>query len=469
MTTQQFDIINKYLFHLKQPFDKRTVQFVLRAPRRCGKTFLMTRLIPKAEDEVKIWDFNPVSNKWDIQGTFHVMLGAMTLGKVKGLYLKSLMDFSQLLGLGYRFNQDANYIVTPRGNYIWFVSLRDKRTADLVRGYKFSLLIIDEAQSANDLVLKDFITQDAGPAMTDHGGLTIITGTEPKVPFGFWYDISGGNRGYEVDKLTIENNIFYPLEAREKKIESERLTWGWEKGNEPAWVRREYRGERTWEGGNSVFEYKAEKNHYSDISIPKENRLYVIGVDLGFHDADAFAVLTYSPHSTEVYLIEEYVRDKQDISTCCEKVMELSQKYGNPPVIVDSGSIGRKVMEEMIKRYGINAEAAKKDEKGGWIHTMRTCLHRGDLKIRATSEAVQEMHKTEWDEKQEGWNKEGYHPNLLDAMVYAFREIYYMCAVPEKKEVEKVESDAKELYKKVTRRHTESVFGEEDNSYVSML
>ena len=470
VTTQQHDLINKYILNLKKPFADRTVQFVLRAPRRCGKTFLMTRLIPKAEDECKIWDFNPVTNKWDIPGTFHVMLGAMTLGKVKGLYLKSLMDFSELVGLGYKYNDDAKHIVTPRGNYIWFVSLRDKRTADLVRGYKFSLLVIDEAQSANDVVLKEFITEDAGPAMTDHGGLTIITGTEPKVPFGFWHDISGGGRGYEVDKLTIENNIFYPIEAREKKIESERLTWGWDKGNEPAWVLREYRGIRTWDGGNAVFEYKTSKNHFTEIAIPKEERLYVIGVDLGFHDADAFAVLCYSPHSSEVYLVEEYVRDRQDITSCCEKVMDLSYKYGNPPVIVDSGSIGRKVMEEMIRRYSINAEAAKKDEKSGWIHAMRTCLRRGDLKIRATSEAVQEMAKTEWDEKQEGWNKEGFHPNLLDAMVYAFRDIYNMCAIPKKEEPEEIGTQAGVLYKKVKESHRHEYEGDQDdNEYISML
>lgn len=455
VTTQQYDIITKYLKNLQLPHQKRCVQYVIRAPRRCGKTFLFTRLIPLLEDRHKIWDFNPVTSKWDIPGTIHVMITAMTLGKVKGLYLKSLLDFSKLVGLGYRWNNDLNRIETPRGNFVWFGSLRDKRTADLVRGYKFTILIIDEAQSANDLVLKEFITQDAGPAMTDHGGVIALTGTEPKVPFGFWYDITGGGRGYEIDKLTIENNIFYPLEARERKIEAERLTWGWEKGNEPAWVKREYRGERVWDGCNTVFQYRTDKNHYTEIKIPKEERLYVIGVDLGFHDADAFAVLCYSLHSSEVYLVEEYVRDRQDISSCCDKVLELSEKYGQPPVIVDSGSIGRKVMEEMIQRYSINAEAAKKDEKGGWIQSMRTALNRGDLKIRASSEAVEEMAKTEWDEKQEGWKKDGFHPNLLDAMVYAFRDIFNMCAIPKEKELENPSSRVGVLLERMKERYME--------------
>ena len=469
VTTDQYRIINMHLDNLKKGKGKgRRLHHALKAPRRCGKTALFSRLIPLMEDRHKIWDFNAKTLKWDIPGTLHIMIAAMTKGKAMGLYLKALMDFSKQIGLGYRWNPQLEHIVTPRGNYIWFCSLRDKRTADLARGYKFTMLIIDEAQSANDAVLSQFLREDVGPAMTDHGGVICITGTEARVPHGFWYNISKGkNSGYDFETMDIRNNIFYPLEFREEKIEAERLTWGWEKGNEPAWVRREYRGEAVWDGGTTVFQYDAKKNHYHDIKIPKKDRMYVIGVDLGFHDADAFAVLCYSLHSTEVYLIEEYVREKQDITSCCDKVHELSEKYGQCQVVVDSGSIGRKVMEEMIRRYGINAQAAKKEEKGGWIQSMRTTLNRGDLKIRATSFAVDEMAKTEWDEKCEGWRKDGYHPNLLDAIVYAFREIYNMCAVPEEPVEEDHDTNSQRIYKLMQKRRQQPE--EDESEWVSMI
>lgn len=444
VTCDQWRIINRLLENFKLPPGKKKVHWAIRAPRRTGKTVLFTRLCCIMDDRHKIYDFNPVTCKFDKLAPVHIMIGAMTKGKAKDLYLKPLMDFSRDIGLGYKFNSQQDLITTPRGNCIWFCSLRDKRAATLIRGHKFSILLVDETQGANDEILKKFLTQDAGAALTDYGGVVCLTGTEPEVPFGYWYDASGG-KGYHVEQMFIENNIFYSLENREVFIESERQIWGWEKGNEPAWVKREYRGMRVWDGSNTVFQYDASKNHYTDIEIPEKDRLYVIGVDLGFHDADAFAVLCYSLHSTEVYLIEEYVRQRQDITTCCEKVHELSEKYGHPPVIVDSGSIGRKVMEEMIMRYSINAEPAKKDEKGGWIQSMRTSLRRGDLKIRTTSEAVEEMAKTEWDERQEGWRKDGFHPNLLDAMVYAFRDVYNMCAVPKEKPPEEPTTKLQEI------------------------
>ena len=452
VTSDQWNILNRILDNFKKKADEKILHWAIRAPRRTGKTFMFTRLCSLLDDRHKVWDFNPITCKFDKPGTVHIMIGAMTKGKAKGLYLEPLLEFSREIGLGYKFNSQMDYIVTPRGNYIWFCSLRDKRSAELIRGYKFAVLLVDETQGANDEILKKFITQDAGPAMTDHGGIIMLTGTEPEVPFGFWYDVSGGDAGYHVEIMRIENNIFYPLENREAMIESERKIWKWEKGDEPAWVKREYRGQRVWDGCNTVFQYTASKNHYTDIEIPVKDRLYVIGVDLGFHDADAFAVMCYSLHSTQVYLVEEYVRQRQDITSCCEKVHELSEKYGNPQVIVDSGSIGRKVMEEMITRYSINAEAAKKDEKGGWIQSMRTALRRGDLKIRATSEAVEEMAKTEWDEKQEGWRKDGFHPNLLDAMVYAFRDIYNMCAVPQEPEPDRPLTKIEEIQRQMEDR-----------------
>ena len=452
VTIDQWRIINRLLDNFKKPAGKKILHWAIRAPRRTGKTVLFTRLCSLTDDRHKIWDFNPKTCKFDKPGEVHIMIAAMTKGKAKDLYLKPLMDFSREIGLGYRFNSQLDRIETPRGNCIWFCSLRDKRSAELIRGHKFSILLVDETQGANDEILKKFVRADAGPAMTDYGGIICLTGTEPEVPFGFWHEVSGDEKGYEVEIMKIENNIFYPLANREAMIEEERLIWGWEKGNEPAWVKREYRGERVWDGCNTVFQYEAAKNHYTEVKIPQKDRMYVIGVDLGFHDADAFAVMCYSLHSNEVYLVEEYVRQRQDITTCCEKVHELSEKYDNPPVIVDSGSIGRKVMEEMITRYSISAEAAEKRDKGGWIQSMRTALRRGDLKIRATSEAVEEMAKTEWDEKHEGWRKDGFHPNLLDAMVYAFRDIYNMCSVPEEEPPAEPVTEIQQIQRQIESR-----------------
>ena len=257
--------------------------------------------------------------------------------------------------------------------------------------------------------------------------MTLLLGTLPKVPSGHWYDVIKGNKErIPCHTLDPAKNIFISADKRKAMILDELVNANEKVGEESAWFQREWYGTEIWDGSSLVFNYKTNKNHYLDIDIPESERNYVIGVDLGYNDADAFAVMCYSDTTDQVYLAEEFVRSRQDITSCCEKIRELCDKYDDPFVVVDSGSIGKKVLEEMVNRYGINARPAEKTEKGGWIHITRQALHNGQLKIRQESFAVEEMAKVEFNDTQDNWRKGGFHPDLLDAILYSFRHIYNM-------------------------------------------
>ena len=201
VTTQQHDIITKYLKNLDKEPHLRKYNFAIKAPRRCGKTTLFTRLIPLMEKKIKLLDHDVVTGKQTEQAKMRILIAAMTFKKIKSLYWEPLLHFSKKVGLGYRpYGGEGEDIITPKGTLIHFRSLRDKNTIDLLRGEKFILSLIDEAQSVTDKVFLD-LPAALKAALTDYGGTNIITGTEAKVPFGFWYDISQGNRGYEVDNL----------------------------------------------------------------------------------------------------------------------------------------------------------------------------------------------------------------------------------------------------------------------------
>ena len=74
---------------------------------------------------------------------------------------------------------------------------------------------------------------------------------------------------------------------------------------------------------------------------------------------------------------------------------------------------------------------------------MRDSLHRGDLKIRPSSHAISEMRLTQWNDKQDGFDPKGYHPDLLDALLYSYRYVHNYLKLSKPKPVK--EKTRKEL------------------------
>ena len=455
LTEQQHDIIHQIIDALKviplidnELNPEKLFTMGVTGPRRSGKTSLVARLIPLIEDRISFShiDIADPEGKKLIYKPMNFYLGSMTQEKAISLYWKPIMNYSNSLGLGYKPNTKLGTITTPRGNTIMFKGLRDSVSAAGGLGEYFILVLVDEVQNIREEVLRMFINQVIKPATSDLGGMTMLLGTLPKVPSGYWYDIIKGNKTrIPCHILEPSKNIFISKDKRRAMILDELANAGEKEGQESAWFKREWYGTEIWDDSSLVFNYKTNKNHYLDIDIPEDERNYVIGVDLGFNNCDAFAVMCYSEKTDKVYLVEEDVRSRQDITTCCEKLSVLCDKYNDPFVIVDAGALGKKVLEEMVKRYGINAQAAEKTEKGGWIHITRQALHRGQLKIRQESYAIEEMAKVEFNENQDGWRKNSFHPDLLDAILYSFRYIYNTMHMfwqePKKKQVIKNQVD----------------------------
>ena len=436
LTTQQHDIIFQVIDNLKKPDlidgvlnPSKFWSMGISGPRRCGKTTLVANLIPLVEDKIKFYEpdkADPTGKKM-VYKNMNFLLTSMTKGKVEDLYWEPLMKHSANLGLGFKSNVSGGFIKTARGNRIVFKGLGDIVSSAGGLGDKYVMVFVDEVQQIVEDILLRFIHKIIKPATSDYGGTTCLLGTLPEIPSGYWHEVVMNKiDGLPFHFLDYKKNIFISQSAREAMIQDELRQAGLKKGKETAQFRREWYGEFIWDATSIVFDYKTERNHYTEVKIPPEKRNYVIGVDIGFDDADAFAVMCYGPDSEEVYLLEEFVREKQDVSSCCQKIRELCDQYNDPIVIVDSGSIGKKVMAEMIKRYDVNAVAADKsiNEKGGWIHAMRHHLHGGKLKIRQESYAVHEKQRTEFNDTQDGWKRGGYHPNLLDAILYSFKYIY---------------------------------------------
>ena len=428
VTEDQLNAIKFFFDDEGKPKSEKEFFYAIGGARRSGKTEIMSRIALITEEK-------------HIDGD--MLLGAMDLKKVKSLYWNRIMALSDRYGYDFTENKSEDIIRTPAGNRIFFKSIRDKAVIEWARGERFKFALIDEAQTATDSNLRELVDYSLGPAMSDLGGKIVMAGTPPPVHKGIWWEWRNGAPGVRVYALDYMKNTFLSPELREAYLDRVRSRRGLIKGQEDAKFRNEYFDAMVEDFQSLVFRYDLKKNNYEKIDIPLSERNYVVGYDIGYDDADAICVLCYSFHSSKVYLIEEHVGTKQTLAEPTKVLKELQTKYNNPAIIVDTGGLGKKIGQELLHRYQLNILPAEKSDKGGWLHTMRDSLHRGDLKILRGSHAVDEMRLSQWNDKQDGFDPKGYHPDLLDALLYSYRNIHNYVNMEKEKVIIKTRKDLK--------------------------
>jgi hypothetical protein len=196
---------------------------------------------------------------------------------------------------------------------------------------------------------------------------------------------------------------------------------------------REYLGQWVDDQDALVFKYNAERNGLEALP-PAAEMTYVIGVDLGFEDADAIAVLGWTQHDPTVYLVEEYTQAKQGMTPLMDQLQKRVQQYRPIRVVMDLGSIGKKAVEDFRPRFAIQLEAADKFRKFEHIEVLNDAMRAGKFKARPDGPFAEDAGIVQWDqdEKAEGRLKiaEDYHSDITDAVLYAFWCCYGYLARP---------------------------------------
>src|SRR5258706_2791093 len=88
-----------------------------------------------------------------------------------------------------------------------------------------------------------------------------------------------------------------------------------------------------------------------------------MGIDLGFKDADAIAILGHGANSPTTYLIDENIKAKQGLTELFTAVEHLRARYNPYKIVIDTGGLGLKIAEEMRRRWKVPVHAAEKARK----------------------------------------------------------------------------------------------------------
>lgn len=149
---------------------------------------------------------------------------------------------------------------------------------------------------------------------------------------------------------------------------------------------------------------------------------YALGIDYGFTDATAFAVLGWRAHDPCVYVVEAYKRTGLTPSDAAEEVQKLEDRYHFVKIVGDTGGLGKGYAEEARRRFSLPIEQADKNNKRGYVDLLNGDLARGRVKLvtGGTKELVAEWLELPWTEDRQR-EADGFDNHCSDACLYGWR------------------------------------------------
>lgn len=350
----------------------------------------------------------------------------ITLKRVnaKRIIWPELLKLNRENNLGGNPNESDLSMRFKNGSVIYCSGAKDKSEIENFRGLALKKVYIDECQSFRPHI-EELIDDVISKALFDYSGQLCLIGTPGMVPAGYFFSCANSS-AWAHHAWTMFNNPF--LERKSGKPVLTLIQNDCERMGVPIThpkIQRECYGRWVTDLDSLVFKYDASKNHYGSIDYSRDWE-FVIGVDLGFDDADAIAVVGWHKHQKIAYLVEEFVKNKQGITELAEQIELLIKKFDPLKVVIDSGGLGKKIAEEMRKRYTLPIVAAEKSRKFEFIELLNDAMRCERFYAKKDSRFAQDSLLVEWDYDKSTPDKlkisDGYHSDICDAVLYAFRE-----------------------------------------------
>lgn len=326
--------------------------------------------------------------------------------------------------LGGKVNESELSITFPNKSVIYVSGAKDKREIEKFRGLALALCYIDECQSFRDYI-RELVDEVIAKRLFDYAGRLRLIGTPGPVPVGYFYECSVSNQ-WSHHAWTMFDNPWLPKKSglTHDEILQRELTRKGVTKDDPS-IQRECFGNWAFDPNALVFRYHKDINHYDQLPVsPTWN--YIIGVDLGYDDADAIAVIGWSPDYPNAYLVYEDVVHKQGITGLARKIEKLIETYSPDRIVMDTGGLGKKIAEELATRYGLPIVAAEKTRKFEFIEILNDAMRTGRFFASSKSRFATDCSLVEWDRDSDKPKvKDTYHSDICDAVLYAFREAFH--------------------------------------------
>lgn len=332
----------------------------------------------------------------------------------------------------YSLNGEENLselsITFPNHSVIYLSGAKDTNEIEKFRGLAIKLCYIDEAQSFREYI-KELIDDVLSPALMDYSGTLCLIGTPGPIPTGYFHDCSLESSSWSKHHWTFWDNPF--IIEKSKKTHKQMLDRELKRRGVPITdpsIQREWFGKWVLDSDSLLIHYKSSINDFAALpALPYNSKYhYIMGVDLGYNDADAIAIIAWSEATPITYLVEEIVTEKQGITELVQQIELLSKKYTVDKIVMDEGGLGKKIAEEIRRQKHIPIQGADKKLKMQNVAFLNDALRTGRFMAKVSSKFAQDTYLVEIDRDKSTPDKiavsSKYHSDIIDAVLYAFKE-----------------------------------------------
>jgi hypothetical protein len=313
----------------------------------------------------------------------------------------------------------------PNGSMIYCSGAKDRTEIEKFRGLPIKKAYVDECQSFRDHI-RSLIDDILAPALMDYAGSLCLIGTPGPIPAGYFHDCSVASTNWSHHSWTFWDNPFIAKKSGQthQALLDRELTRRGVSIDDPT-IQREWFGKWVLDSESLLIRYDSQKNHF-DVLPENKKWNFILGIDLGFVDADALAVIAWSESDPITYLQEELVMAKQGISELVEQITKLGRRYEFSKMVIDEGGLGKKIAEEIRRRHQIPVQAADKARKMENIALLNDALRSQRFRARRNGRFAQDSFLLEIDRDKTTPDKikvkDSFHSDIVDAVLYGFKE-----------------------------------------------
>lgn len=347
----------------------------------------------------------------------------LSRNNAKKLIWKELKNINSNYKLEASLDETELSLTFRNGSVVYISGAKDASEIEKFRGVGLKLCYIDECQSFREYI-KELIDDIIAPALIDYAGDLCLIGTPGAVPAGYFHECAVEKEEWSKHYWTFWDNPHIP--AKSGKTHQELLDRELKRravGVDNPSIQREFFGKWILDSDSLLLHYEENKNNYNMLPSQKYN--YIMGIDIGYKDADAIAILAWSETDPTTYLVEEMITTKQGMTELVHQVQALQKKYDISKIVMDMGGLGHKMGEEMSRRHQIPVEPAEKSRKMESISILDDAMRTGRFKAKAKSRFTQDTYLVEIDRDKSKPDRivvsDRFHSDIIDAVLYAFR------------------------------------------------
>lgn len=333
-----------------------------------------------------------------------------------------------------RVYESTMTVITPKGGTVRLGGCDDKAAVAPHVGEPFVRAAVDECGKFPSELLQELVEEALEPATVDYQGQIILAGTPGLLRSGYWHDLTGPARSmtYPVHSWTLFDNPHIPHARSFVDDLMQRRGWTAETPS----YQREYLGQWCEDKGAQVFPLGT---HNVIDKLPERSRLggvlpesmwrYAIGVDIGWTDSTAIAVVASHPLDQREFIVGVSKHDNMLVTQLRDHLRMLKRQYRSAPIVLDAGGMGRYHAGELTKQWQMTIEPAEKLEKASHVRDVRDRLLVGRLVLLegpCCDPLREEWAVLGWDEKRE---KPDGVDHASDAVLYAVRRLWHYSAL----------------------------------------